>query len=356
MSNRWSKYVLPLLQPFAAVLIGLIAGSIAIWIAGGSIPETYSEMWKGAFGSFYFFTNTLARATPIILIGLGAAFAFRAGFFNLGAEGQMIFGALTAALVGLYMPGPGWLVCVAALLAGITAGGLWSALAGWFDARFGVNLLITTLLMNYTAALFAGYIVAYPLKDRTGSAALAQSQMLDNSVWLSKLFKGMPVHTGFILAVIAAIVIYIFFKRTVAGYEMRMLGGNPLFAVYGGVRRGAMMLSAMFVSGGLAGLAGAAEVLGTQYRYIDGALSTANYAWTGIMAALLAGAHPVGTAVAAIFLAALQTGGMGVERNTEVPLEIGSVIQAVLILFISAKFTYTYLKRRKEKNADGTAA
>lgn len=354
--TRWSKYGLPLLQPLAAVIVGLLTGSIAIVIAGGAVVGTYTEMWNGAFGNFYFFTNTLARSTPIILIGLGAAFAFRAGFFNLGAEGQMVFGALSAALVGLYMPGPGWFVCAAALLAGITAGGLWSAMAGWFDARFKVNLLISTLLLNYIAVLFAGYLVTHPFKDRTGSAAMAQSEMLDNGIWLSKLFNGMPAHFGFVLAIIAAIAIYVFLKRSVAGYEIRMLGGNPLFALYGGVRRGAMMLVAMFVSGGLAGLAGAAEVLGSQYRYIDGALTTANYAWTGIMAALLAGSHPIGTVAAAFFLAALQTGGMGVERNTEVPLEIGSVIQAVLILFISARFTLAYLKRRKEKNADGTAA
>lgn len=350
-----SRLLQPLLTPLAAILVGLLAGSIAIWIAGGAIGQTYVEMWKGAFGSFYFFTNTLARAMPIMLIAVGAAFAFRAGFFNLGAEGQMVLGALAAALVGLYMPGPGFVVCLAALLAGILGGGLYSALAGWMDARFRVNLLISTLLLNYVASLFAAYIVSSPLRDRSGSAAMAQSAMLEDGVWLPKLFAGMPVHAGFVLAIFSAVAVYLFLKRTVAGYEIRMLGGNPLFAVYGGVRRGAMMLASMLVSGGLAGLAGAAEVLGSQYRFIDGALTTANYAWTGIMAALLAGANPIGAALSSFFLAALQTGGMGVERNTEVPLEIGSVIQAVLILFVSAKFTWSFRKRRKEARAHGTA-
>ncbi|MGC6587805.1 ABC transporter permease [Paenibacillus sp. Dod16] len=353
--NKWTKFTLPLLQPIAAIIVGLLAGAIAIMIAGGDILQTYAEMWKGAFGGMYFFTNTLSRATPIILIGLGAAFAFRAGFFNLGAEGQMVFGALAAALVGLYMPGPGWLVCIVAILAGVIAGGLWSVMAGYFDARFRVNLLISTLLLNYVTVLFAGYLVAYPLKDRSGSAAMAQSEMLDNSVWLPKLISGMPLHVGFVLAVLAALIIFVLLKRSVIGYEVRMLGGNPLFALFGGVKRGPMMLGAMFFSGGLAGLGGAVEILGSQYRYIDGALSTADYAWTGIMAALLAGSHPIGTLIASIFLAALQTGGMGVERNTEVPLEVGAIIQAVLILFISARFTYSFLKRRKGNKSDGTA-
>ncbi|HEY2495044.1 MAG TPA: ABC transporter permease [Paenibacillus sp.] len=343
-----------LVQPLLAIIIGLVAGAIAILIVGGSITETYMEMWNGAFGSFYFLTNTLARATPIILAGLGVALAFRAGFFNMGAEGQMVLGGISAALTALYLPGPGWLVLIVSIVAGSVAGGLWSVLAGWLDARFGMNLLITTLLLNYIAILFAGYMVAYPFKDTTGSAAMAQSAMIDQSIWLPKLFQGMGLHAGFILAIVAAVLLYVFMKKTVAGYEIRMLGNNPLFASYGGVRRGRMMMIAMLVSGGLAGLAGAGEVLGTQYRFLDGSLSSASYAWSGIMATLLASSHPLGTALAAILLAALQTGAMGVERNTEVPLEVASVIQAVLTLFVSARIGYTFWKRRKEKQSNGT--
>ncbi|WP_036719784.1 ABC transporter permease [Paenibacillus harenae] len=336
-----------MVQPLLAVIVGLAAGAIAIAVVGGSVPETYAEMWKGAFGSFYFFTNTLSRATPIILIGLGVALAFRAGFFNLGSEGQMVLGALSAALTAIYLPGPAWLKLIAALIAGIISGGIWSAFAGWLDAKYRMNLLITTLLLNYIATLFAGYIVSYPLKDRTGSAAMAQTMMIDKSVWLPKLFKGMSLHYGFIIAAVCAVLLFLFMRYTVKGYEIRMLGGNPLFASYGGVQRGKMMLLSMFVSGGFAGLAGSIEVLGTQYRYLDGALTTPGYAWSGIMATLLAGSHPLGTAIAAILLAALQTGGMGMERNTEVPLEVSNIIQAVLILFVSAKITYSFIKRRK---------
>ncbi|WP_102716478.1 ABC transporter permease [Paenibacillus castaneae] len=339
-----------MLQPLLAILVGLAAGAIAIVIVGGSVMDTYAEMWKGAFGSFYFFTNTLSRATPIILIGLGVALAFRAGFFNMGSEGQMVLGALSAALTAIYLPGPGWFKLVAAIMAGIISGGIWSAFAGWLDAKYKMNLLITTLLLNYIATLFAGYIVSYPLKDRSGSAAMAQTVMIDKSVWLPKLFHGMSVHGGFIIAAVSAVLLFFFMKFTVKGYEIRMLGGNPLFASYGGVQRGKMMLLSMFVSGGFAGLAGSVEVLGTQYRYIDSALTSPGYAWSGIMATLLAGSHPLGTAVAAILLAALQTGGMGMERNTDVPLEVSSIIQAVLILFVSAKLSYSFLKRKKARS------
>ncbi|WP_341281833.1 ABC transporter permease [Paenibacillus sp. FSL H8-0537] len=340
-----------LLQPLLAIVVGLGAGAIAIAIVGGSVTETYAEMWKGAFGSFYFFTNTLSRATPIMLIGLGVALAFRAGFFNMGSEGQMVLGALSAAVTAIYLPGPAWFKLVAALLAGVIAGGLWSAFAGWLDARFRMNLLITTLLLNYIASLFAGYVVSYPLMDRSGSAAMAQTVMVDKSVWLPKLFQGMSLHAGFLFALLGAIALAWFMRYMVKGYEIRMMGGNPLFASYGGVNRGRLMLYSMFASGGFAGLAGAGEVLGTQYRYLDGALTSPGYAWSGIMATLLAGSNPLGTALAAILLAALQTGGMGVERNTDVPLEVSSIIQAVLILFISAKFTYSFFKKKKKAGA-----
>lgn len=341
--------------PLAAVALGLAVGAVLIAAVGGSIAETYAAMWKGAFGSFYFTASTLARATPIILVALGATLAFRAGFFNLGAEGQMILGALAAACTALYLPGPALVKLLGALLCGMLAGGLWSALAGWLDTRFRMNLLITTLLMNYIAALFAGYTVAFPLKDPASTGA-AQTMMIDKAVWLPKLMAGSQFHLGFVAAAAAAVLLALFLRYTVKGYELRMLGSNPLFAVYGGVRRGRAMAISMLASGAFAGLAGTFEVLGTHYRYMDNMLTTPGFAWSGIMAALLAGAHPVGAALASILLAALQTGGMGVERNTDVPLEISNIIQASLILFVSARVTVSFVRRRKEKATDGSAS
>jgi simple sugar transport system permease protein len=349
--TKWKEAAAPLLQPLLAVLIGLLGGAVFIWLSGGSTGAAFAEMWKGAFGSFYYTTATLTRATPIILIGLGAALAFRAGFFNMGFEGQMILGGVAAALTALYIPGPGIVKLVSALVAGIAAGGVWSALAGWLDAKFRMNLIITTLLMNYIAALFAGYLVAYPFKDKSGAGAMAQTKMIDHGAWLPKLFGGMTVHAGLVIAIVLAVALYVLLKYTVWGYGVRMLGDNSLFAGYGGIRRGRTMLLSMLASGAMAGLAGAAEVLGTQYRYIDGTFSAAGYAWSGIMAALLASSHPIGTACAGVLLAALQTGAMGMERNTEVPIAISSVIQALLILFITAKLGFRLRSRRSRRDA-----
>ncbi|NTU21589.1 ABC transporter permease [Brevibacillus sp. HB1.2] len=345
-----------LVQPFLAVVIGLLTGALVIAAVGESILGTYQEMWKGAFGSFYFFTSTLARATPIMLIALGLSLAFRAGVFNLGAEGQMVLGAVSAALVAIYLPAPGMIKIVAGIFAGMAVGGFWALLPGFMEARFRIPLLISTLLFNYIAVLFASYLVTEPFRDRSGSAALAQTVMLEKSAWLPKLFAGMSVHAGFLFAIVAALLLFWVLRFTPFGYEVKMLGQNSLFAQYGGINRIRVMLTGMFASGGLAGLAGTVEVMGAHYRFVDGALTVPGFAWTGLMAALLANSHPLGIIVTSILLAAFQTGAMGVERNTDVPLELASVIQAVLILFISAKFSYDWWKKRKAKGGESHGA
>lgn len=345
-----------LVQPLLAVVIGLLTGALVIAAVGESILGTYQEMWKGAFGSFYFFTSTLARATPIMLIALGLSLAFRAGVFNLGAEGQMVLGAVSAALVSIYLPAPGMIKIVAGMFAGMAVGGFWALLPGFMEARFRIPLLISTLLFNYIAVLFASYLVTEPFRDRSGSAALAQTVMLEKSAWLPKLFAGMSVHAGFLVAIVAALLLFWVLRFTPFGYEVKMLGQNSLFAQYGGINRIRVMLTGMFASGGLAGLAGTVEVMGAHYRFVDGALTVPGFAWTGLMAALLANSHPLGIIVTSILLAAFQTGAMGVERNTDVPLELASVIQAVLILFISAKFSYDWWKKRKAKGGESHGA
>ncbi|EJL29364.1 ABC transporter permease [Brevibacillus sp. BC25] len=345
-----------LVQPLLAVVIGLLTGALVIAAVGESILGTYQEMWKGAFGSFYFFTSTLARATPIMLIALGLSLAFRAGVFNLGAEGQMVLGAVSAALVAIYLPAPGMIKIVAGIFAGMAVGGFWALLPGFMEARFRIPLLISTLLFNYIAVLFASYLVTEPFRDRSGSAALAQTVMLEKSAWLPKLFAGMSVHAGFLFAIVAALLLFWVLRFTPFGYEVKMLGQNSLFAQYGGINRIRVMLTGIFASGGLAGLAGTVEVMGAHYRFVDGALTVPGFAWTGLMAALLANSHPLGIIVTSILLAAFQTGAMGVERNTDVPLELASVIQAVLILFISAKFSYDWWKRRKAKGGESHGA
>ncbi|MCP8967006.1 ABC transporter permease [Ectobacillus ponti] len=353
--KRGNEHIQAILQPLAAVLLGLLVGAAAMKLVDAPVLDTYIQLWNGAFGNLYFVSSTMARATPILLIALGVGFAFRAGVFNLGGEGQMVLGAVAAALTALYLPGNGMGKVLLAAVAGFTVGGGWSVFAGWMESRFKVQLIISTLLLNYIAVLFASYLVSKPFQDKTGSAALAQTKMLDPASRIPKLFTGMTVHGGFIVAIVLAILLFVLLRYSKTGYEVNMLGKNASFAEYGGVNRPKLLLLTMFVSGGLAGLAGSFEVLGSQYRFVDNALTVPGYAWTGVMAALLANSNPLGTVAASILLSALQTGAMGVERNTEVPLEIASVIQAVLILFISAKVSFSFIKSKKEGKSNGTS-
>lgn len=345
------KLLKSLIQPVIAVIFGLAVGGIIISLTGGSVLQTYTELWNGAFGNFYFFTTTLARATPILLIALGVGFAFRAGVFNLGGEGQMVVGAISAAIVAYYLPAPGIVKLIAAIAAAVVAGGLLSVLAGWMEGAFKIQLVISTLLLNYIAVLFASYLAGHPFQDKTGSAALAQTPMIEQGAWLGKVFQGMPLHIGFIIALVGALLLWTVLRYSVFGYEVNASGKNSLFGAYGGIHQVKVMLLSMFISGSLAGLAGGFEVLGSQYRFVDGALTVPGYAWTGVMAALLANSNPIGIVFTSLLLAALQTGAMGLERNTEIPLEIASIMQAVLILFISAKFTKQWW-RAKKKGAD----
>ncbi|SHN35714.1 ABC transporter permease [Gracilibacillus kekensis] len=349
--SKMKGHISNIIQPVFAIFVGLAVGTIAILLAGESVFLTYREMWEGAFGSLYFLSNTLERSIPIILAGLGVAFAFRAGFFNLGAEGQLVMGAVTTAIVTVYLPFQGFLNLVISIGAGMLIAGLLSFFAGWMEQKFQINLLISTLLLNYIAVLFAGYLVSEPFRDTTSSGGVAHSVMVEDASKLPKLLTGMNVHYGFVLAIIITILLAFIIKRTTFGYEVRMLGQNMFFAQYGGINRKKVMFISMLISGMLAGLAGSVEVMGMHYRFIEGALTTPQFAWTGLMAALLANSNPVGTAIIAIFLAALDTGALGVERNTDVPNAISDIIQAVLILFISAKFTMAFIKSKRKRGA-----
>jgi simple sugar transport system permease protein len=264
---------------------------------------------------------------------LVAALPLRGGVINLGGDGQMVIGGLVAALVPLYLPGPGALLTIVALAAAAIAAGLYAALAAWGEARHGIPILISSLLLSYLAVGVASYIVGFPLRDTT--TGLAQTVMIPESARLPVISGAL--NAGFILiAAIAAIVVFVD-RRTVFGYELRMRGANVRFASYGGVKLARQSVIVMFASGAIAGIVGAIIVLGSQFRFTDGALLTPAYTWSGLMAALLAGGEPVGSVAAGLFFAALQTGGFAMQRETSVPRVLTLVLQSIIILFLAVR-------------------
>lgn len=352
MSSRLNETLAALARPLLAIALGLLVGAVAIWATGHSVLDSYAALWNGAFGNKTYIGSTLARSGTIAMAALGVAVAFRAGALNLGGEGQLVLGGLATALVALYVPVPAPLAIPVALLAGALGGALWAFLPAWLEVRYKVSLLIGSLLLNYVGTLLASYLASEPFRDRSGMGALAQTPLIPEVARFTPLMTGTRLHLGLLIVVVVGLLVWFVLMRTVTGYEWRMTGLNPHFAEYGGVNRVKGLLGAMMVSGAIAGLGGAIEVLAIHHRYIDGNLTRPGFAWSGVMAALLADSHPLGALLTALLLGAIQVGSTGMERNTEIPLEISSVVQAVIVLFVSVRITMGWLKRARARRAE----
>jgi len=312
-------------------LVGaLLLGAVLLAATGANPLEAYRAIVTGAFGPDGI-QDTLAYAVPVVGMATALAIPLRAGMVNLGGEGQLVLGAISAVAVGPHVPG--LLGVVAALLAGAVAGGLYATVAAVCETRLGVPLLVTTLLLSYPAMSFAAYLVRFPMRD--AGSSLPQSEQLPPDVRLPALGSG-GATVGLFLIVAAVAVFAVVDARTPAGFEARVTGWGPRFARYAGIERPGLTVRLLACSGGLAGLVGAVVVLGFPYRFIDGALITPQYTWIGLLAALLAAANPLGTLAAALFFAALTSGGFAMERATQVPRELTAVLQAVLIIFLAA--------------------
>lgn len=340
-------------QPLLAIIVGLLIGALVIMVVGENPIAVYAVMCKGGFGTLYYFLATLTRSVPIIMCGVGAAFAWRAGYINIGGEGQLIVGGFMATATALCLPVKGPLGVVIVIFSGMLFGGLYAFLASWLDKRFGVVLLISTLMFNYIAHYITFYFVAYPLKDNTVDGIVPKTVQLDKSLWLPRInwVTGTTFHAGFFIALFAVAAVIFITRKTIFGYESKMGGLNPNFARYGGVKQKKVMYLTMLGSGALCGLGGTLEVLGLKHLYMHEMLKSPSYAWTGLMAALIADLNPAGTVICSIFLAGLQTGGSALERNTSVPLEITTIIQAVITLLVSAKLLTRVVQSRKKKIA-----
>lgn len=341
-----------LAEPLAAVAIAFGVGALFVLLASASPVDAYQALWDGSVGTTASIAQTATTAIPVLVVGLGMGLAFRVGLFNLGGEGQMIFGALGTAVAGHALaPLPGAVALIAAVLAGMAAGALWAVLPGWWEARLRVPLVVTTLLLNYVAAQFATYIATYPLRDRSGGSTLAQTAELPGALQLPIVVSGTPLHAGVFVAVLLPLALAWLLSRTSLGYVMRMTGLNRDFAEAGGIPMRRTIVSTMALSGAICGLAGSLLVLGETHRYLDGSIVGPGIAWTGLTAAMLAAFNPVLTAVGAFFLAALQVGGSGLQLRTDVPLQLVNVIQAVIILMVSIRVWMGRVARRRRAPA-----
>ncbi|MCF6278173.1 MAG: ABC transporter permease [Anaerolineales bacterium] len=324
----WQSAGIPLL----AVMLALLIGAALLAISGASPLRAYSALLEGSFGRMEALGRTLAKATPLLFSGLAVAFAFKAGLFNIGAQGQLLFGALVSAAAGFMIKGlPPFLHASLALLAGATAGALFAAIPGALKAYTGAHEVITTIMLNYVAINITDYVADGPLKDTTNGNIVARTPEILDSARIPSLGQ-IPV--GFFLAVIVAIIIWWLLWHTTLGFEIRTVGLNPHAAKYAGMRVALTVILTMVISGFLAGAGGAIETQGIVGRYQPG--FNAGIGFDGITIAMLGKIHPFGIVPAALLIGAMKAGASQMQFDAHVAKEITDVIQALMLFFVTA--------------------
>jgi simple sugar transport system permease protein len=335
--ERRKKLINAFLVPVLAIISGLLLASLLILIAGKSPLDAYKTLFDAAFSCKSVdqcsLVSTLERATPLILTGLSAMVAFRTGIFSLGQEGQMMIGAIVAAWLGWALELPGIIHPIVIILVAMAAGGAYGYIPGVLKVKLGVNEIISTIMMNEIAILFLEWVVNFPL--RADASAAAHSHTIHKTAWLMTFLPKSKWGIGFVIAILAAIVIYIYLWRTSAGYEQRMAGQAPLFAKFGGIKNESVAIRSMIISGALAGLAGSIEVLGVNHRIMTGFSN--NLGFDGLSVAILGQSHPLGVVIVAILFAGVRLGAqLGLQIQLKVPRELGGVIISFIILFVAA--------------------
>ncbi len=323
-----------LVTPLVSVLLAFLVSAAIVLFVGADPFKAFGSMLSGAFGSQTALATTAVRMTPILFTGLAVAVSFRAGVFNVGAEGQMYLGAAFGGAVAIAPLGLPAIVHVPlALLAGFAGGAAWAFVPGYLRAYRGVSEVVTTLMLNFVAIQLVSYLVdpiAGPMGER--GAAYAQSPAIEANAKLPILLRGTSLHAGLVLGVVLAIVLWVVIGYTRFGFRMRMLGASPLAARFAGVKSAREIMTVMLLSGGIAGLAGAVEVIGLRYRLYD--RFSPGYGYDGIAVALLANSNPLGVVVSSGFFGALRAGANSMQQSTGIETSIVLIIQALTILFL----------------------
>jgi ABC-type uncharacterized transport system permease subunit len=319
-----------------AIVFTLLVSSLLVLWAGAPVAQTFGLLMQGGFGSLFAWSETLTRAVPLMLTGLAATVAFKARLFNIGAEGQLYAGALAAVAVGglhggIGLEWPVWVLFPLMMLAAALAGALLLLGPALMKLRLGVDEVVTTLLLNFIALLLVSALLDGAMKDPT-ALGWPQSVVLQPDLELSRLVERTRLHTGLLWAVSLAVMLWVLLKYTVLGFDIRAVGANARAAAFAGVPVTRTLVLVALLSGALAGLAGAIEVAGRAgYVTLD---MSPGYGYSGIVIAMLAGLHPLGVVLAAVFIAGVLVGADSMSRAIGVPTYLADVIVAVSLLSV----------------------
>lgn len=318
--------------PVGSVIFASLIGGIVLFLSGSDPIEAYAALLKGAFGSMTSITRTLVKATPLMMNGLAVAFAFRAGLFNIGTQGQFIFGAFAASVAGFFIQGvPSVFHILLALIAGVIAGGVYGAFQGALKAYSGAHEVITGIMCNYIAINITDYLVSHPFRDTSPGNIVAKTPLILETSYLPDI-EGIP--GGFLISLLAAVLVWWILKHMVLGFEINTVGTGPDAARYSGMRVQRILLITMLISGTLAGLGGALETQGVVHRFQPGFHTGLGF--EGITIALLGRVHPFGIIPAAVLIGAMKAGANIMQFSAGVESEIIDVIQALILFFVTA--------------------
>ena len=322
-----------------AVLIAVLMGAAILAAIGADVLKVYRVILTEPLKNISLISEVLIRAIPLTIIALGISTAYRSGFINIGAEGQMAMGIIAAAAVSLALPDlPKPVLLPLVLLAGIAGGAVWGFIPGILRAKLDVSELLSTVMLNYIAAQFYTFCLRGPMLDpaekTAGGVGTPQTMRLTRSIWLDRIIPGTRLHTGIFIAIGLAVIIYLLLWKTPFGYKLRAAGAQERAARYGGINVPVCLVISICISGALAGLAGAVEIAGVHRRAIEGI--TGGYGFSGIVVALFGGLHPAGILPAAFFFGLLLVGADMTQRMAGVPANMVQVLQGIIILVIIA--------------------
>jgi simple sugar transport system permease protein len=337
-----------ILRQIGVIILATLVASVILFLSGYNPLDVYSTLVKGAAADL---SGTIRWTIPMILSGLAIAVAFRSGVWNLGVDGQLYMGAIATTWICLTFPNlPTPISLIVAIIGGMLAGAFYAFIPGLLKALWGVNEVVTTLLFNFIALLYTDYLVLGPMKGTGISAGTYGTNRITENFYLARLSQGSQANTGIFIAIILGIILAILLFRTTIGYEFRMVGKNILFSKYGGINVKKTALASMCLSGAIAGLVGVVEILGVHRRFP--ARFASNLGFDGIVVSLLAGNHPVGILLSGLFFGGLRNGAMSMERLTEIPRAMVDIVNAIIVLMVSAHFVFTIVKKRKKDRYD----
>jgi ABC-type uncharacterized transport system permease subunit len=341
----------PLMFPLIAILLSLIIGAVIVLATGNNPIAAYAALIGGAFGSATGIGRTLLYTTPLIFTGLAVAVAFRAGLFNIGGEGQLYIGAITAAWLGVSLGFLGPLAIPITLLACLITGFMWGSIPGMLKARFGAHEVITTIMLNFVAINLAYYLAQHPLRQR---GPIPGTESIDYAARIPIISTALGrVNYGILVALLAVVAVYLLLWRTRRGFEIRAVGLSPGAANYAGMKLGLNTVLALAIGGSMAGLGGGVEILGV-YGNMD-VPWVSNLGFNGIGVALLGRNHPVGVVLGALLFGGLFSGAQEMQFATDVPLQLANVLLAVILLLVTAtKLVELIVGKRARDFAAGT--